>query len=259
MIRWIGWAVYLGMSWTWCIGMFLPVLLVRDYGVWGMDRLRRPECDRRAAMGWILSRQGSYHVVEQHRLAIDSFSVVTIAFQTFFLIWILTYMTPGPLAMVAIATALIAATVCSVELACSRGRFGLRNPSSRPCEVRFSRGAIDIGRHVLQTVTAPPPAFRDCSPSRVSASSALLRPYLDATFHHVRQRLPNRQARLGFSVGFGFFFFTMILFSFAICDRESLEVAGQGLAQHALDFSTPHDPARFHDRHSHWIERDRQY
>ncbi|HTL30770.1 MAG TPA: hypothetical protein VL282_16180, partial [Tepidisphaeraceae bacterium] len=34
-IPWIGWAIYLGMSWTWCIGMFLPVLLVRDYGFWG--------------------------------------------------------------------------------------------------------------------------------------------------------------------------------------------------------------------------------
>ena len=26
------WAIYLGMSWTWCIGMFLPVLLIRDFG-----------------------------------------------------------------------------------------------------------------------------------------------------------------------------------------------------------------------------------
>ena len=31
----LGWAAYLGMSWTWCIGMFLPVLLIRDYGIWG--------------------------------------------------------------------------------------------------------------------------------------------------------------------------------------------------------------------------------
>ena len=28
------WAIYLGASWTWCIGMFLPVLLVREYGAW---------------------------------------------------------------------------------------------------------------------------------------------------------------------------------------------------------------------------------
>ena len=29
----LGWAVFLATSWTWCIGMYLPVLLVRDFGV----------------------------------------------------------------------------------------------------------------------------------------------------------------------------------------------------------------------------------
>src|SRR4051812_22981962 len=29
------WAIFLGVSWTWVIGMFLPVLLVRDYGLLG--------------------------------------------------------------------------------------------------------------------------------------------------------------------------------------------------------------------------------
>ena len=31
----IGWAAFLASSWTWCIGMFLPVLMIRDYGGWG--------------------------------------------------------------------------------------------------------------------------------------------------------------------------------------------------------------------------------
>ena len=31
---WLGLAIYLGISWTWCIGMFLPVLLGADYGFW---------------------------------------------------------------------------------------------------------------------------------------------------------------------------------------------------------------------------------
>lgn len=29
------WALFLASSWTWCIGMFLPVLLMRDAGWMG--------------------------------------------------------------------------------------------------------------------------------------------------------------------------------------------------------------------------------
>ena len=29
------WAIYLGTSWTWCIGMFLPVLVLRELGLTG--------------------------------------------------------------------------------------------------------------------------------------------------------------------------------------------------------------------------------
>ena len=28
----LAWGIFLGVSWTWCIGMFLPVLLLRDLG-----------------------------------------------------------------------------------------------------------------------------------------------------------------------------------------------------------------------------------
>ncbi|MDB5302268.1 MAG: hypothetical protein JWO87_3931, partial [Phycisphaerales bacterium] len=31
----LGWGAFLACSWTWCIGMFLPVLLVRDFGEMG--------------------------------------------------------------------------------------------------------------------------------------------------------------------------------------------------------------------------------
>ena len=49
-----GWAAYLACSWTWCIGMFLPVLLVRDYGVWGWIVFAVPNVLGAAAMGWVL-------------------------------------------------------------------------------------------------------------------------------------------------------------------------------------------------------------
>ena len=91
----LGWAVYLGMSWTWCIGMFLPVLLVRDYGVWGWVVFAVPNVVGAAAMGWLLSHNGSYEILRQHRLAVEGFSVITIAFQLFFLVWLLGWTSRG--------------------------------------------------------------------------------------------------------------------------------------------------------------------
>ena len=35
MVKSFLWAFFLACSWTWCVGMFLPVLLVRNWGIWG--------------------------------------------------------------------------------------------------------------------------------------------------------------------------------------------------------------------------------
>ena len=64
---WILWAIYLASSWTWCIGMFLPVLLVRDYGIWGWIVFAVPNVLGAAAMGWVLrSRSSSRHILIAH-------------------------------------------------------------------------------------------------------------------------------------------------------------------------------------------------
>lgn len=81
----LGWGAYLACSWTWCIGMFLPVLLIRDFGWWSFPVFAIPNCLGAAAMGWVLRRPGSSEaVVAAHGKAIKAFSVVTIAFQAFF-------------------------------------------------------------------------------------------------------------------------------------------------------------------------------
>jgi hypothetical protein len=41
----------------------------------------------------------------------------------------------------------------------------------------------------------------------------LLNPYLDLTFHRARQALNTAEARIAFGLGFGFFFFAMIVFT----------------------------------------------
>jgi len=82
----LGWGAYLACSWTWCIGMFLPVLLIRDFGWWSFAVFAIPNCVGAAAMGWVMKKPGtSEAVVAAHGKAIRAFSLVTMAFQAFFI------------------------------------------------------------------------------------------------------------------------------------------------------------------------------
>src|SRR5687768_16066298 len=70
--------------------MFLPVLLVREYGVWAWVIFAVPNCVGAAAMGWtIRSPRHSRNLVAAHATACRAFSVVTIAFHAFFVCWLL--------------------------------------------------------------------------------------------------------------------------------------------------------------------------
>src|SRR4051812_10077052 len=84
----LSWAVFLACSWTWCIGMYLPVLLVRDYGVWGWVVFAVPNVIGAAAMGWVLRDwMRSVRIMAAHAHACIAFSLVTVAFQVYFLEW----------------------------------------------------------------------------------------------------------------------------------------------------------------------------
>ena len=85
----IGLGAYLACSWPWCIGMFLPTLFARVYGIWGFVIFAAPNVVGAAAMGWFLRLPGaSESLLEQHRPATIWFSRVTIAFQIFFFAWL---------------------------------------------------------------------------------------------------------------------------------------------------------------------------
>src|SRR2546421_8858832 len=84
----LAWAAYLACSWTWCIGMFLPVLLVRDYGIWGWVVFAVPNVVGAAAMGWVIrSAESSHAITGNHFSACAAFSVITILFHVFFVQW----------------------------------------------------------------------------------------------------------------------------------------------------------------------------
>ncbi|HEY8750802.1 MAG TPA: hypothetical protein VIM11_22650, partial [Tepidisphaeraceae bacterium] len=65
--------------------MFLPVLLIRDMGLWGWIVFAAPNVLGAALMGWVLtSPESSRRIVENHGGACRAFSIVTIAFHVFF-------------------------------------------------------------------------------------------------------------------------------------------------------------------------------
>ncbi|MFT3788352.1 MAG: hypothetical protein QM770_19640 [Tepidisphaeraceae bacterium] len=206
-----GWAAYLAASWTWCIGMFLPVLLIRDFGSWGWVVFALPNVIGAAAMGWtIRSRDHSLSFVTNHRLATAAFSYVTIAFHVFFVIWmfsqlvgtVLTALAFGALLTVLLpifvtnlaVTALAMLTLCVsvIAVVISAAAGGLRWPQEPP-----TGGAFDIVALAGVCILG----FTCC-------------PYLDLTFHRARQECAEpEQSRTAFGVGFGMFFFAMIVFT----------------------------------------------
>src|SRR5580658_7234340 len=89
VLRVLGWAVFLGASWTWCIGMYLPALLVRDFGIWAFVIFAVPNVVGAAAMAWVLpNAEASRELVREHKTACMGFSLATVAFNSFFLGWI---------------------------------------------------------------------------------------------------------------------------------------------------------------------------
>jgi len=85
MFRTVGWGVYCACSWTWCIGMFLPAVLLHRYGWPGFIVFAAANVLGCAAMGYIVrTRQRSQAMVQRHTPMMIAFSAVTIAYQLFF-------------------------------------------------------------------------------------------------------------------------------------------------------------------------------
>ncbi len=213
------WGAYLACSWTWCIGMFFPSLLLRDFGWPGFMIFAIPNVIGAAAMGWMLtSKKASTHMVEKNPRAVWWFSAITIAFHVFWIIWVSNFIRDAfPLPQNYLIA--IGAVGISFSLVSSRAiRLG-RSTQLALVLILFSIG-------VLITVLATPhvQASRDALLDAPRTASGvywmlpvcifgfLLCPYLDVTFHHARQQLvTKRGGRLGFTIGFVGMFSLMII------------------------------------------------
>jgi hypothetical protein len=213
------WAAYLACSWTWCIGMFLPVLLIRDFGLGGYAAFAVPNVVGAAAMGWVLlRRQSSIDLVRQHAAFASIFSVVTIAFHAFFLVWVASglWLFPWPIGIAGVLLViLMGLVVASVRSGWQAVMALLLVPATFGAFIyAVSSGALPAAplEELREAISSNRlPASHLAMFLGVSIFGFALCPYLDLTFHRARAALPKWPARLAFTVGFGVLFFGMIV------------------------------------------------
>jgi hypothetical protein len=205
----VGWGLYLASSWTWCIGMFLPILLLRWWGWPGFLAFAVPNVLGCTLFGYVLTPDTSRAMVRRLRAWIALFGAATIAYQIGFLLK--AGVVAGLAASLPVAAAMLAAS---------------RRPGERSDHAMMAIGAATWITSVLLFVrfgggtlthlpphgSLPPLSLAWAAP--FMAFGFLLCPYLDPTFHLALQRSPSRHA---FGV-FGAAFAVMLLFTAAFAD-----------------------------------------
>lgn len=188
--------------------MFLPVLLVRDFGLWAWVVFALPNIVGAAAMGFVLRDvASSQQLIERNKPALVLFSRITIAYQAFFAGW----MVPQ---LIGWWTVLILPLVLLMLVGALLGdrEFSLTSA----LVFLFSIGvAVWLGvRGHLQL----PPAMEPTQATMLAPVCLLgfmLCPYLDLTFHRAFQKAYGTggllAARGAFAVGFGVVFASMIV------------------------------------------------
>ncbi|MBL4698970.1 MAG: hypothetical protein JKX70_09075 [Phycisphaerales bacterium] len=213
------WGAYLACSWTWCIGMFLPTILMRDMGWMGFIIFAIPNVIGAASMGWLLkSRIDSVRFVEKHPGVIWWFSAITLAFHVFWILWIMNFVRiafPMPETYLQI----VAAVVIAFTIISQRALRFNRMPRVAAVLLTFSVSTLiatfifpDIAQATDEMVKAAPKSIAPLWMLPVMVFGFALAPYLDITFHHARQELDTqRNGRIGFTIGFILFFALMII------------------------------------------------
>lgn len=229
----VGWAAYLACSWTWCIGMWLPVILVRDFGWWSFPAFAAPNVLGAAAFGWALSRPGtSEGVVRAHGGAIRAFSIVTAAFQAFFAAWLLA---PSVASFPTIPGAVFAGVAAITILIAQRG--AMLEWSIGLLVASIAAGVVYLGRYEGWRISPLPPASHPGDLAWLMPVCALgfgLCPYLDGTFHRARQALAGSRGTAAFALGFGVFFAIMIALTLAYAPAALARAGAGGAAPDTL-------------------------
>lgn len=215
------WALFLACSWTWCIGMFLPALLLRDAGWMGYLVFFLPNVIGAGAMGFVLrSPEAAARIAERHAPMARVFSIVTLAFHAFWLAWLFGFFKdafPIP------DTWLMGAAAAGIAWIILSGRVARAGGGAfhRAAAVLWIVGlATAIALLAIPDALAPSTAAMIAPPTHPDAAlwlmpvtvfGFLLCPYLDLTFLLARRSTQDvAGGRLAFGLGFWLFFPVMI-------------------------------------------------
>lgn len=203
-IQTVGWGVFCASSWTWCIGMFLPIVMLGRYGVPGFLAFAAPNVIGCAAFGYVVSRKSRSETLQRtHGRAMQAFSIITIAYHVFFIAFITMLIFGTDRETVAMAALL---PVVMFALAIVMGTLQER---AWPIFGVVAYGVsivffVSIGMEPLTELPArgkrPLAELSWLVPTLTFGF--LLCPYLDLTFHRALRLSPSRHAFLVFGVTF---------------------------------------------------------
>lgn len=223
-------AAFLACSWTWCIGMWIPVYLIHDFGRWGWVIFAVPNVIGATMVGFIHRTPDA--VAKFRARGIEPmrwFSIITILFHVGFLGWTFWERPPSflpsnaglfaPLLAVAGGAALsklswnawgrLALLIIGGMLALLAFFVVLQLASVLVSGVFFDPQAL-LGLDIPRATGVVTDSFALPLYATGVAFGFLLCPHLDLTILRAREKTPGRAGDAAFLLGFGVFFLMMI-------------------------------------------------
>ncbi|MFN9977078.1 MAG: hypothetical protein ACK58T_44975, partial [Phycisphaerae bacterium] len=183
------------------IGMFLPILLIRDYGIAAFFVFAIPNVLGAAAMGFVLrSSDSAQRILTRDALAVRLFSAITVLFHLYLIWWLSQAGFVGGTLWPWVVTAIVAFALFSGV----RSRTPADAGTVYLLSLAIAAFAFYTGLE-LKLPDAPTrtflglPALIYLAP--VCVFGFLLCPYLDATFLRARLSTTPRESKLAFALG----------------------------------------------------------
>lgn len=190
-LRTIGWGLFCSASWTWCIGMFLPFIMLKQFGWPGFLAFFIPNVLGCALFGYVLNPASAARLRTRCAALCTWFSLATLFYQAFFSGWML-----PPIVAIAVIVGGLAAARFLGDSGWLRFAFAVTIVSV--CAVDWIR----LPSLLELPATGNLPA-QSLPPLVIAIALGFLAcPYLDLTFHRALERSPSRHAFFVFGVAF---------------------------------------------------------
>jgi len=188
----LGWGLFCSASWTWCIGMFLPFVMLERYGWTGFWIFFVPNVLGCAGFGLLQSTDRVRALREQLLPLCGWFSLVTIAYQAFFAGWMLPSLT---------AFAVVIAGLLCARLLRERSWLWLSVVVAAATAAAIAAHSRASAMPPLQATGSRPIADAIALAPAV-ALGFIACPFLDLTFYRARLRSGSRAPFAVFGAAF---------------------------------------------------------